>query len=163
MKNIIRILSICMVALFATSAIYAQHGALKVRYQSSVPGAPAGIGFNQTFEKTTIYVNNPPYPPMFPYVQSGLTRYGTANLGATTTLENPGGTYTGYTAYSTYVLTNFNIRIGGQPYYTLTPTEISNLEYAYDTIEIVAAGGVKFTIENTWDGDDTVFVVTYHL
>jgi hypothetical protein len=163
MKKVIRILSICMVALFATSVTYAQHGALKVRYQSSVPGAPGQIGFNQTFEKTTIYVNNPGYPPMFPYVQSGLIRYGSAFLGATTTLENPGGTYTGYTAYSTYVLTNFNIRIGGQPYYTLTPTEISNLEYAYDTIEIVAAGGVKFTIENTWDGDDTVFVVTYHL
>lgn len=39
-------------------------------------------------------------------------------------------------------------------------SEISNLEYFYDSINIVAHGHAHFTITHTFDGDDTIFLVT---
>src|SRR6218665_1026720 len=149
MKSTIKFLSVLAVLLFVTSLTYAQHGYLRVKFLNPLGGTPVSIAFNQTFDKRTIYINNPGYPPVVSTTTTGIFRTGTATAGSTTTLESPGGTMSGYTAYTSYIVTNFNIRVGGQSYYTLTPTEIANLEYTDDSIEITANGGYKFTITNT--------------
>ena len=165
MKSIFKSLLIVALALFITNAATAQYGNLQLRYTSSEPPAssPASIGASVTFDKSVTFLPDPGYPPKSPIAAIGLTRSGSAGLGVTTTLETAASATPGYSATSSYDITNFSFRIGGFSFYTFSAAEITALQSFNNPIEVVAFSGRKFTVTKIYDVSDIVIRVNFHL
>ncbi len=165
MKSTFRFLFIAIATLFTASAATAQYGNLQIRFTSSEPPAssPASIGANIIFDKLVTFLPDPGYPPKPPIGAIGLNRSGSAALGATTTIEPAATTTTGYTATSSYDITDFRFRIGGFSYYIFSAAEITALQTFNNPIEVVAFSGKKFTVTKIYDISDIVIKVNYHL
>ena len=162
MKNITRFLLVFAIVFLATTSIFAQtvSGDFKMRYVGTSATAPTSIVFNTTFDRTTTYVQDPGYPIHLPW-ETSFNRVGTLNKNQTAiVVGQAGGSAFGYTAWCSYILKDLKFRKGGTTYYTLTPAEITNMEYVGDIITVMTPWD-SYQLELSWDGDDTLLTITH--
>lgn len=164
MKNITKFLSLLAIMFLCATATFAQPpatGQFKIRYVGSAT-SPAGLAFNLTVEQETTYVQDVGYPIRMPEYNL-LNRPGIIYKDQTVVVVLPnGGVGPGYTVSNQYTLKDLKLRRGGQPYYVLTPGEISNFSWVYDAINITTTSdGFNYHLELSWDGFDTLLTITH--